>query len=76
MPEEGDLLVTFGLEVFYFVENGIHVAAAFASAGIRHDAIRTEVVAAAHDRNKAADCLANARGNNLAVGFGRTQFDI
>ena len=39
LAEEGNFFIAFRLQVLYLIEDGLHVSAALASAGIRHDAV-------------------------------------
>ena len=61
----------------HFVEDTFHITAPFASAGIRHDAIMTEVVAASHDGDITGDMVsADAGRNHIPIGFCRRKFHI
>ena len=76
LAEEGDLFVTAGLQVAHFVEDGLHVTAALASAGIGHDAVGAEIITTAHDGHETADRTADTGWDDLAIGLGGTQFYI
>ena len=58
LSQQRHFLVSFLFEVFYFLQDTFYVAASLTSPGIRNDAVMAEVVASAHDGDKARDVVA------------------
>ena len=77
LSQEGHLLETALFEVATLVDDALHIAAAFATAGVGHDAVVAEVVAPAGDAHKTGDFRsAEAFGHHVAVGFGEREVDV
>ena len=77
LPQEGDFLTTSLLEVETFVDDALHGTAAFATTGVRHDAVMAEIVAPTGDADKTGDFrAAEAFGHHVAVGFGERKVDV
>ena len=76
LAEEGNLFVSFRLQVPYLIEDGLHIAAAFPAAGIRHHAVGAEIIAPAHDGHESANRTADTRRDDLAVGLRRAEFHV
>ena len=65
------------VQVAHLAQNALHVAAAFASAGVRHDAVVAEVVASAHDAHKSAHVRsAYSLRHYVAVSLCGRQLDV
>ena len=52
LAEQGDLPVSGGNQFTGFTQDAVRIAAALGATDIRHDAIRADIVAAAHDGDK------------------------
>ena len=77
LAEERDLTVSLVGQVADFAENRVDGTAAFAATCIGHNAIGAEIVAAAHNRDKARHPVAGDSGrDDFAVCFGGRQLDI
>ena len=53
LPEQGNFLKTASAQVVDFVEDALQLPAALSSAGVGHNAVRTEVIASAHYADEA-----------------------
>lgn len=77
LPEQSHLLEASGAQIGHFVENTLHLARAFASAGVGHDAVGAEIVAAAHDAHETAHSVAcDSQGDDVAVCLRAAEFDV
>ena len=77
LTQKRHLPVALRAKVLQLGENRRKLAGTFTPARIRHDAVRAEIIAAAHDRDEAADKISRQSDrNNLAIGLRRAQFDI
>ena len=48
LSEQGDFLVAFREHIPRFGEDGLRIPAALSPAGVRHDTVRADIVAASH----------------------------
>ena len=77
LSEQCHLLEATVVQVAHLAQDALHVARAFASASIGHNAVVAEVVAAAHDAHETAHAVAtDALRHNVAVGLSGAQFDV
>ena len=77
LPEQRQLLVPTVAKVAAFGKYGSHVARAFPAAGVGHDAVVAEVVAAAHDADKARQtATVGAKRHHVAVGLRQRQLSV
>ena len=64
-------------KIRHLIQNALYITAAFASAGIRHDTVGAEVIAAAHDGHKSGNVIAaDTRRNHITVGLSRRRVYI
>ena len=74
LSQQNHLLEALALQIAQFIENAFRLAAAFSSAGVGHNAVGAEIVAAAHNADVAAHLVATeALRNHIAIGFGGRQ---
>ena len=77
LPQERNLLESAVAQIPNLLQYALHIAGAFPSAGVRHDAVVAEVVASAHDANESANLAsADALRHDVAVGLRRREFDV
>ena len=70
LPQQGHFLIAFSHQIRHFIQDTFHITAAFPSARIGDDAVGTEVIATAHDGDKAGDVVAaDTRRYHIAVGL-------
>ena len=68
LPQQGHFLIAFSHQIRHFIQDTFHITTAFPSACIGNDAVCTEVIATAHDRDKAGDVVAaDTRRYHIAV---------
>ena len=77
LSQQGDFFESALAEVAHFGQDALNVAAAFAPARVRHDAVVAEVVATAHDADESAyvSRMQTLR-NDVFVGLGGGQVDV
>ena len=77
LPKQCNFLITFFLQILYFVQDAIYFSASLSAASVRDYTIVAEVVASAHNADKSANTIAtNAFGNDIAVGLCCAEFYI
>ena len=77
LSQQGNFFVALRHKIHHLIQNALYITAAFASAGIRHDTVGAEVIAAAHDGHKSGNVIAaDTRRNHITVGLSRRKVYI
>ena len=76
LSEQGHLFIATCLQVEYFVADAFYIARALPSAGVRHNAVGAEVVAATHDANEAGYLLADTCREDVSVSLGSAELYV
>ncbi len=57
LPEQGYLLEAVVVQIHYFCQNAVRFAGAFTSSCVRHNAVRAEIIASAHNAHKPGNAV-------------------